>query len=146
MGWILDTTIPDIYTEDTVQDNLHTCFEAPYPSVYWYVNQEQNDVMHLGELSYYYTPCFEAPYPSIYWYIDNNDVVHSGELDYTKMGAFVRTYRLREITLPMSLVSIGAYAFAESALKKVNIPNNATTYYSTSFPSNCQVTGGTLIE
>lgn len=145
MGWVLDTTIPDIYTEDTVQGNLHTCFEAPYPSAFWYVNQTNDDVIHLGELNYI-TPCFNLPYPSAFWYVENDDVVHGGELDYTVMGAFARTKRLREITLPMSLESIGAYAFAESALKKVNIPNNATTYYSTSFPSNCQVTGGTLIE
>ena len=145
MSWVLDTTIPDIYTSDTVQGNLHTCFEAPYPSAFWYVNQTNDDVIHLGELNYH-TPCFTAPYPSVFWYVDNNDVVHSGELDYVKMGAFIRAKRLREITLPMSLVSIGAYAFAETALKKVSIPNSATTYYATSFPPNCQVSGGTLIS
>lgn len=145
MGWVLDTTIPDIYTEDTVQGNLHTCFEAPFPSVFWYVNQEQNDVIHLGELSYY-TPCFEPSYPSILWYVDNNDVVHGGELDYTKMGAFMAAKKLRKVTLPMSLVSIGEYAFAESSLKRVTIPNDETTYYSTSFPPNCIITGGHLIE
>lgn len=145
MGWVLDTTIPDIYTKDTVQGNLHTCFEAPFPSVFWYVNQEQNDVIHLGELSYY-TPCFEPSYPSILWYVDNNDVVHGGELDYTKMGAFMAAKKLRKVTLPMSLVSIGEYAFAESSLKRVTIPNDETTYYSTSFPPNCIITGGHLIE
>ena len=145
MGWVLNTSIPDIYTEDTVQGNLHTCFEAPYPSIFWYVNQEQNDITHLGELSYY-TPCFEPTYPSIFWYVDNNDIIHGGELDYTKMGAFMAAKKLRRITLPMSLTSIGEYSFAESGLKRVTIPNEETTYYPTSFPPNCIITGGHLIE
>lgn len=146
MGWVLDTTIPDIYTEDTVQDNLHTAFEAPYPSAYWFV--QNNDVRHLGEIDNYHTPCFEYPYPSIFWYVNDeeNDVEHTGELDYEKMGAFKSATKLKKVTLPTSLVSIGEYAFADSSLKKVVIPNNETTYYPTSFPPNCIVTGGHLIE
>lgn len=145
MGWVLDKTIPDIYTDDTVQDNLHTCFEAPYPSAFWYVNQTNDDVIHLGELDYV-TPCFRPPYPSAFWYPFNYDVIHGGELDYTKMGAFMAAKKLRRVTLPMSLTSIGEYSFAESGLKRVTIPNDETTYYSTSFPPNCIITGGHLIE
>lgn len=144
--WVLNKTIPDIYTDNTVQDNLHTCFEPPYPSIYWYVNQSGDDVIHMGEIMEWHTPCFEAPYPSVFWYPENNDVIHGGELDYTKMGAFIATKKLKRITLPMSLVSIGEYSFAESSLKKVTIPNKETIYYSTSFPPDCVVTGGHLVN
>jgi hypothetical protein len=145
MGWVLNRTIPDIYTEDTVQGNLHTCFQAPYPSVFWSINQTENDVIHMGELNYY-TPCFNMPYPSVFWFPQSEDVIHGGELDYTKMGAFMAAKKLRKVTLPMSLVSIGEYAFAESSLKRVTIPNDETIYYPTSFPPNCIITGGHLIE
>ena len=151
MGWILDTSIPDIYTEDTVQDNLHTCFESPYPSIYWYVSQTNDDVMHMGELSYI-SPCFTFPFPNVFWYVEfsppypEDDVKYSGEHAYTVMGAFARTKNLEEVVLPSSLVSIGPYSFSGSGLSKVTIPNPQTTYYSTSFPPSCEVTGGHLID
>ena len=38
MGWVLNTQINDIYTEDTVQGNVHRAFEPSYPKVVWYVS------------------------------------------------------------------------------------------------------------
>lgn len=63
-----------------------------------------------------------------------------------KMGAFARTEHLREVSLPSTLTSIGRYSFADSGIREVNIPNRECTYYSTSFPPECKVTGGRLIE
>ena len=87
------------------------------------------------------------PYPASYWYLDDNDILNLSVLpNPIAVGAFARTKKLREIRLPMSLISIGRESFAESGIRKVTIPNENCTYYSTSFPENCEVTGGTLIE
>ena len=145
MGWVLDTVNQDIYTEDSVKDNLHVALEAPYPSVFWFV--DENDIKHNGEV-YCDTPCFTAPFPSIFWYVNetSDDVVYNGELDYEEMGSFLNTKHLTEIKLPNSLLSIGPFAFAGSGIRKVVIPNHACTFYSTSFPPECEVTGGNMID
>ena len=64
MGWILNTTTNDIYTEDTVQGNVHVCYTAPYGNFLWSVNQAGNDVIPPGGALSYHTPCFTAPFPS----------------------------------------------------------------------------------
>lgn len=114
MAWVLNTQTNDIYTEDTIQDNVHNAFEPPYPASFWYVT-------------------------------DTPDITHDGALEAKPIGAFARTKNLVEIYLPESLTSIGPEAFADSAIRKVVIPNNKCTYYITSFPSDCEVIGGHLI-
>ena len=83
MGWILNTTTNDIYTEDTVQGNVHQCYTAPYGNFLWRVNEVGNDVTHGGSLAYH-TPCFTAPFPSVLWYVAENpdNVQTSVTLDY----------------------------------------------------------------
>jgi hypothetical protein len=115
MAWVLDLQAMDIYTEDTVQGNLHNAFEPPYPANFWYVT-------------------------------DTPDVTHDGALDVLPIGAFALTTELQEIRLPESLEEIGPEAFYGSAIRRVTIPNNQCTYYTTSFPPNCVVTGGHWIE
>jgi hypothetical protein len=114
MAWVLDLQAMDIYTEDTVQGNLHNAFEPPYPVNFWYVT-------------------------------DTPDVTHDGALNVIPMGAFFNT-PLRKIVIPSSVTSIGPESFQQTALTEVTIPNNQCTYYTTSFPPNCVVTGGHLIE
>lgn len=169
MGWVLDTTIPDIYTEDTVQGNLHTCFESPYPAAFWYVNQTNEDVQHLGELNYH-SPCFEAPYPSAFWYPDNGDVIHGGELDYTTpcfsppypyvfwfptntpdvthsfyynytpMGAFVGCPNITKVSVAKSVKRIGEIAFRDTSITSVKIAQDCLYIPETTFPEDCEVT------
>ena len=82
--WVLDlsTNPPDIYNS-AINEQLHPAFQPPYPAKFWYVNQTEDDVNHLGELDYH-SPCFEPPYPSVFWNVNQteDDVNHLGELDY----------------------------------------------------------------
>ena len=64
---------------------------------------------------------------------------------YRRNGAFARTKYLEEVKLPSTLTSIGRYAFADSGLKKVTLPHDCA-YYLTSFPEDCEVTGGQPID
>ncbi|MBP5479793.1 MAG: leucine-rich repeat protein [Bacteroidaceae bacterium] len=145
MAWILDLTVPDIYTDNTVQGNVHNAIEPPYPEAFWYVTTD-NDITHDGALLNIHN-AFQPPYPLSFWFVNEYDVTHDGAItDIAAMGAFAYCEQLTFIVLPESLTSIGPEAFAESGLTEVTIPNNQCTYYSTSFPSGCVVTGGHLIE
>ena len=75
MAWVLDTTIPDIYTDNTVQGNVHTCLEPPYPKPMWYVTENPYDVKTAATKDYH-TPCFDMPFPAPMWYVteDPDDV------------------------------------------------------------------------
>ena len=167
MGWILDTSIPDIYTEDTVQGNLHTCFEAPYPAIFWYVNQTNDDVQHLGELDYH-TPCFSPEYPSVFWYVENDDVVHGGEVYYispcfdhpfpyvfwyptntpdvthdaywthSPMGAFLRCTNLSYVRIPPEVKRIGPDVFKNTNLTLIKVPEGCL-YQKDAFPEGCEI-------
>lgn len=94
------------------------------------------------------TDIFVEPYPDSFWYLDETDEKLKLDLipDILPMGAFALTTELQEIRLPESLEEIGPEAFYGSAIRRVTIPNNQCTYYSTSFPPGCVVTGGHLIE
>lgn len=87
------------------------------------------------------------PYPASMWYLDENNKLMNALLpDILPLGAFALTTELQEIRLPESLEEIGPEAFYGSAIRHVTIPNNQCTYYATSFPPGCVVTGGHLIE
>ena len=147
MAWILDlsTTPPDIYTDNTVQGNVHNCLESPYPKTMWYMTENPNDIKTAATKDYY-SPCLEMPFPSPLWYIttDPNDVINASYREAELMGAFYKAFELREIVIPESVKSIGAYSFAETALTEVTLADDCT-YYSTSFPPDCVVTGGQII-
>lgn len=145
MAWILNTTTNDIYTEDTVQGNVHTCFESPFPKILWYVTTDPNDVRRMDTPTPHY-PCFDIPFPSPLWYVSTNpnDVRNASYREAEEMGAFYKASELQEIIIPESVKSIGAYSFAETALTEVALADDCT-YYSTSFPEDCTVTGGHLI-
>ena len=95
---------------------------------------------------------FVEPYPASFWRFDSNNKLTINNEDYIAFpdyipsGAFARCEQLAEVILPESLASIGEESFAESGLHSVTIPNNLCTYYATSFPPGCVVTGGHLIE
>lgn len=87
------------------------------------------------------------PFPKSFWELDDNDKLEMFMLpDILPVGAFALTTELQEIRLPESLEEIGPEAFYGSDIKRVIIPNNTCTYYSTSFPPDCVVTGGHMID
>jgi len=53
-------------------------------------------------------------------------------------GAFMDCTNLSYVEIPRSCKSIGRYAFAGTALKKVKIARDCT-YHSTSFPEDCEI-------
>lgn len=110
----------------------------------WYLNNNNEIVQDdFPEPLEYLTP----PYPATMWYLDDRDKLQNSLLpDILPVGAFALTTELQEIRLPESLEEIGPEAFYGSAIKRVIIPNNTCTYYSTSFPPDCVVTGGHKID
>lgn len=87
------------------------------------------------------------PFPKSFWELDDNDKLEMFMLpEYLPVGAFSRTTELEMIRLPESLEEIGPEAFYGSGIRSVIIPNNTCTYYSTSFPPDCIVTGGHMID
>ena len=57
------------------------------------------------------------------------------------LGAFAYLTNLTSITIPSSVKHIGKYAFYKTGLQHVTLAADCT-YYSTSFPSECDITGG----
>lgn len=124
-------------------------FSEPYPASLWRLDSD--DILTLNSEDWtpfpepmeYLTP----PYPASMWYLDEYNKLTNALLpDILPLGAFALTTELHEIRLPESLEEIGPEAFYGSAIKRVIIPNNTCTYYSTSFPPDCVVTGGHKID
>lgn len=139
-GKLINNDLPE-----PIENNL----TPPYPASLWRL--DSNDILTLN--SYDWTPFpeslpnFTLPYPASMWYLDENNKLMNALLpDILPMGAFALTTELQEIRLPESLEEIGPEAFYGSAIRHVTIPNNQCTYYATSFPPDCVVTGGHLIE
>lgn len=107
--WVLDLSSnpPDIYNE-TLNEHNRNAFQPPYPQIFWYVNETENDV------------------------------IHDGELDYEKMGAFCHCTELNRIIIPPTVKHIGEYAFRNTKLRSVTIASDCT-YSETSFPNGCVV-------
>lgn len=116
----------------------------PYPASMWRLDSS-NDLVTL--LFPEALDSFTPPYPASMWYLDeNNKLMNSLLGGPLPNGAFANNPKLTEVVLPASLSSIGRESFAWTRLTSVTIPNDTCTYYSTSFPEGCIVTGGHLIE
>ena len=112
----------------------------------WYLD-ENNLLTHSSLIAPIDGDVFVPPYPASFWRLDNNDILDLGLLPNSiELGAFAYCSSLNEVILPESLLSIGKYSFYGTALRSVTIPNSQCTYYATSFPPGCVVTGGHLIE
>lgn len=111
----------------------------------WILNKETHDIYTEGTAQAKVHNALEPPYPSIFWYVENNNVTHAGEPVCEEMGAFAHATKLREISFPSTIRSIGPYAFTNTALKHVELPRHCE-YFSTSFPSDCIIDGGTLVK
>lgn len=129
---------------DGMPEPIENNLTPPYPASMWRLDSD-NDLVTLLFLEPLAN--FTPPYPASMWYLDeNNKLMNSLLPDVLPLGAFALTTELQEIRLPESLEEIGPEAFYGSAIRHVTIPNNQCTYYATSFPPGCVVTGGHLIE
>lgn len=140
MGWILDlsTNPPDIYTEDTVKDNVHTCLSSPFPAMCWFVNTTGDDLTHAGALDVY--TCLSRPFPTMCWFVDvtETSLTHDGECIGESLGALCNCSKLTEVNIPITVKDIGANSFTFTKLRTVTIANDCT-YGPESFPENCTI-------
>lgn len=86
----------------------------------------------------------QSPYPVSVLIQEPGKYPKYEQLNPINMGAFLHTNSLIKLKIPNTVSSIGRYSFTESSLTSVHLPDTCT-YYITSFPSNCEVTGGQLI-
>ena len=163
MSWYLDTDNRLNHADLATEGNAG--FVSPYPYTFWTTMSSTDSTLTLNRDSA--TPPFKImryaivdeeanrndnqmltyPYPASFWYLGSDNKLSLALLpDYISFGAFAHCKLLTTIILPESLTSIGEEAFADSGLRSVTIPNNQCTYYATSFPPGCVVTGGHLIE
>lgn len=82
--------------------------------------------------------------PSAMWKINNDLPYKSVFAENQLMGAFEGCTNLAHVSIPSTVQSIGPYSFKDTALTEVTLPAECT-YYSTSFPPGCTITGGVLI-
>ena len=136
--WVLDLSSnpPDIYNSQGTE-NIHNAFQPPYPSVFWYVNSTDDDVVHDGEMTPH-SPAIDHPFPNIFWYSIGDDVTHDGTYMCEPMGACVRCTNLTTINIPQSVKKIGPNMATNTGLTSVTIASDCE-YSSTSFPANCTV-------
>lgn len=125
---------------DIVPHTLEWAF--PYPYGKWY---REDDWLTTRGLPKFLS--WAQPYPYGKWYRENGVFKTRGLPDplINDLGAFSGVSTLREVVIPDTVESIGRYSFHGTSLREVELPENCT-YYSTSFPPDCEITGGQLID
>lgn len=81
------------------------------------------------------------------WKLDENGILVTLLLPdayVNRQGAFSGCSTLTQVTIPDTCTSIGRWSFYGTSLTEVELPENCT-YYATSFPEDCVITGGELI-
>lgn len=87
-----------------------------------------------------------APYPFYVWKIEEEPrPTISAFYTKKKFGACANSLDVETVIIPNSVSYIGREAFYYTKISSVILPTNCT-YYSTSFPIDCEITGGILIE
>lgn len=82
------------------------------------------------------------------WKLDENGTLVTlllPDVYVDRQGAFSGCNTLTGITIPATCTSIGMWSFYGTSLTEVELPENCT-YYVTSFPEGCTITGGVLID
>lgn len=86
----------------------------------------------------------EEPYPRYTFIKTNKNLkLYGQDIDY--FGTFKNCVDLEQVSIPETVKYIGPYAFENTKLKKVVLAADCQ-YYPTSFPSTCEVVGGTIIN
>ena len=148
MSWYLDSN--NKLTHDALPEPIDSLYSEPYPATFWRLGSDNKLTLNSEDWNPFPEPIYDIltpPYPATMWYLNETNKLKNALLpDILPMGAFSRTTELEMIRLPESLEEIGREAFYGSGIRSVTIPNNQCTYYATSFPPGCVVTGGRLIE
>ena len=122
-----------------ISDAPSTAFKVPYFEYGMYtVDGSYPIIRQLPELE---TVKFIPPFPEYSWVIlgaDVNDGYPVIAYFFPRTGAFMNAVRLEKVRFPMSLQKIGEFAFTNTALKAVQIPENCE-YFPTSFPPDCVI-------
>ena len=99
-----------------------------------------------GELTN--TDLFELPAkpmsescPDVMWRVSDEELKTNLLPKDTEMGAFCHCTNLSRVSIPDSVKQIGMYSFRNAALKNVKIAPDCE-YYPTSFPGDCEISGG----
>lgn len=115
---------------------------SPFPMGVWYM--QSNGKLHAGGIPDKIYG--QSPYSQGVWYLRSIGQLHAGGIPYNIIkDSFLNCNNLKKVKIPNSMTSISKLAFENTILTKVKLPDNCT-YYSTSFPSDCEVTGGQIIE
>lgn len=131
----------DVITADVIPNSID--WESPYPAGIWYVQEDGK--LHCGGMSdrLYWS----KPYPYSMWYL-NEDLGHlhdSGIPVPIIVDAFRNCTALQRIKINNSVKSIGKLSFENTILTQVKLADDCT-YYSTTFPQDCVVEGGQIID
>ena len=145
MGWVYNSS--DNYpTNENFIPLPEKDMVQPYPTSLWRIIGDR--VYHLLYPSLPEKSMI-SPYPKALWRIEqeeNNELPFHELLPYVPpLGAGCHALNLRSIIIPNTTNSIGKNSFTFSRIRSVKLPTNCT-YYSTSFPENCNVTGGIRLD
>lgn len=112
----------------------------PYPYSKWYRKNDWLTNRGLPKFLSWAQPCDK-------WYRENGVLKNRRLPDIliNDLGAFSGCTNLTRVDIPEGVETIGRYSFYQTALTEVTLPDNCT-YYATSFPEDCVVTGGVLIS
>lgn len=139
--WYIDTD--GFPTNEDFPQDIPAYMYSPYPSLYWNISTEDN-LPELGIMPDY-IPNMTSPYPASMWYIGDSHTPELGAMpEYLYFGAFANATRLTRVTIPDSVKSVGDNSCSNTTLSSITLANDCT-YYETSFPPNCTVSGGILI-
>lgn len=113
---------------------------SPYPSSFFVQTDDYPYVMNVPD-----GLDFSNPLPIGFYSQNNNEYpIISDVPDEIIAGAFCHAVNLSSVIIPESVKTIGRYSFSYTALTAVTLPEDCT-YYSTSFPKDCAITGGVII-
>lgn len=127
-------------TVDIIPNSIN--WESPYPAGIWYL--QENGKLHCGGMPD--TLYWSKPYPFSMWYM-NEEMGHlhnSGIPVPIIVDAFRNCTNLQRVKISETVKSIGKLSFENTALTEVTLANDCT-YYATTFPEGCTVTGGQII-
>lgn len=90
-------------------------------------------------------PNTDTPMPTEWRLNENNKLVMPVHRELVNnLGAFSGASNLNTLIIPNSVEALGKKTCRETALSEIILPENCT-YYATSFPANCVVTGGQIV-